>query len=242
VVLSVSGTYASYQWYLNDGTANGKIVGATSSSYAPVTNGTYSVFVKMVGGLCSFTSAGFSVNLASGVSAPTITPIGDTLLSSSSGLSYEWYVDNRRIIGETNQNYKVLFNGSYQVKVRYPGGCILISQPYVQTSDQYDITRSNAEITDSTVFFPKEVGFNGLQIHPNPTPDFFTLTYYSFSSINPNLQIINGQGQVILEQNNAEVSNGYKKFTVDLSQFPRAVYIVKLTEGSDVIINKIVRY
>lgn len=242
LTLSVPGAFASYQWYLN----SGKIVGATSGTYTPVTDGTYSVFVKLLGGLCSFTSSGYSVSLASGVVAPTISSPGapkDTLLVSSSASSYEWYVDNRRIIGEIAQNYRVLFNGSYQVKVRYPGGCMLISNSYPVNMNGYDdITKSGAVITDSTIYFPKEKGFSGIQIHPNPTPDFVTVEYYSSSNTIPVLQVFSGEGKMILEDKNPIVSLGYKKFEVDLRLFARAMYFIKLTEGDEIKIEKVIKY
>jgi len=187
------------------------------------------------------------VSLASGVSAPTITAFGptpsDTLLASSSASSYEWYVDDRRIIGEINQNYKVLFNGKYQVRARYPGGCMLISSPYTVASPAYlAITKANAVITDTTIFFPKEEGFNGLAIHPNPTSDFVTIEYFSSSKLIPVLQVFSGEGKMIFEDRNPTIRNENKKFEVDLRVYPRAMYFIKLSEGDEILVEKVIKY
>lgn len=60
ISLSVSSTYASYQWYLN-GTI---IPGATAATYIPAANGIYTVEVRTASG-CRSMSAGVNVNTLS---------------------------------------------------------------------------------------------------------------------------------------------------------------------------------
>ncbi|TAL62065.1 MAG: T9SS type A sorting domain-containing protein, partial [Bacteroidetes bacterium] len=48
-VLSVSGTYSAYQWYLN----NAAIAGATSSTYTPTANGSYMVIATSASNNCA---------------------------------------------------------------------------------------------------------------------------------------------------------------------------------------------
>lgn len=126
VTLSANtGTGLTYQWRRN-GT---NLSGATSSTYAASTGGTYTVVVTSSG--CSTTSAGTNVTVSTSPTA-TITAGGSTnfctggsvLLSANSGtgLSYQWRRDGTNLSGATASSYTATTSGSYTVVVT-SGGC-----------------------------------------------------------------------------------------------------------------------
>ena len=126
VTLSANtGTGLSYQWRRN-GT---NLSGATASTYAATTTGTYTVVVTSSG--CSTTSAGTNVTVNTSPSA-TITAGGPTSFctggnvvlsgNTGSGLTYQWRRNGTNISGATSNSHTATLAGSYTLVVSN-GGC-----------------------------------------------------------------------------------------------------------------------
>ncbi len=105
--------YLSYEWRLN-GTP---ISGAANQIYNAITSGFYTVRVE--NGLnCISISDPVSVC----VPAPFITTAG-ALLKGSTGMNWQWYLEDILINGAVAQNYFAQASGDYKVKVKDASGC-----------------------------------------------------------------------------------------------------------------------
>jgi len=89
--------------------------------------------------------------------SPTITVQGyplDSLLISSHANAYQWFVNNKRIIGATDSMLAVGYNGDYSVVAYYGNGCEESSQGFtVDRNDFVSINRISSQ-TDSTIILP----------------------------------------------------------------------------------------
>ena len=125
----------SYQWNINGVPING----ATSSTYAPQTNGTYSVTIYQDN--CPVNSNSVTVTL-SNASAPIISASGSitscaggaVILDAGAGYSsYAWST------GGTNQTETVTSSGDYTVTVMDAStGCMVTSSPYTVNASFMD--------------------------------------------------------------------------------------------------------
>jgi len=122
-VLTASGG-SSYRWYRN----GSLITGATSSTYTATQAGTYRV--ETVQGSCvGPLSNGSVVSVASspiGVISPastTLCPGDSVLLSTSGGVSYQWYRDGNAISGAVSSTYRAKQGGTYTVDIINSNGC-----------------------------------------------------------------------------------------------------------------------
>lgn len=125
-----TGSYASYQWFLN-GQA---ISGATQQTYSAGTAGSYSVMVSNGG--CSATSATVDVNGTSPVivstnHTPKLCEGENITMTAPSAATYQWIKDGTNLQGETNKSYTTNIAGSYKVTVTDANGCSLTSPAVV---------------------------------------------------------------------------------------------------------------
>ena len=120
-----TGTGLTYQWRRN-GTS---ISGATASTYAATTAGTYTVVVSNGG--CSTTSSGVAVTVNAAPTAaitaggPTSFCTGGSVVlnaNTGTGLTYQWRNNGTNISGATSSSYSANTSGTYTVVVT-SGGC-----------------------------------------------------------------------------------------------------------------------
>jgi hypothetical protein len=117
-----SGTYMSYQWYVNGLLAQSGT--ASVMSFTPESSGTYSITVTVTDSL-SVTSALSSAATVTVSASPTVSiaPVGplmmdagqvQTFTATASGgsgtINYQWYLDGSAISGATSSTYS--FSGS----------------------------------------------------------------------------------------------------------------------------------
>lgn len=124
---ATSGTGDTYQWQ-NNGNAIG---GATSASYTPTSNGSYTVVSTNTSG-CSATSAPTNVTINPLPSA-TATANGSTSIcqgqnvtlvaSTGAGYTYQWLNNGNNIAGATASTYTASSSGVYSVEVTSSSGC-----------------------------------------------------------------------------------------------------------------------
>lgn len=112
----------------------------------------------------------------------TIILNGSSLTANIAGASYQWLDCNNPLnvlVGETNQDFSPLMNGSYAVEITQ-NGC-------VDTSECISLT---------TIGIIKNDFGEGLVVYPNPTNGSVTIDLGNFyQSINA--QLINSTGQVV---------------------------------------------
>jgi hypothetical protein len=143
---------------------------------------------------------------------PTVTIVNDpnqgsgVYCSSLQGNSYQWYMDNQQIVGETQQcfNIPVDLGATYQVEVFFDNGCVL-SQPITMT------TGLN-ELIDSKI-----------TLYPNPANQFVTIQSVK-SEFKYQLMDLNGR---VISMN----KTFSKMHMIDISILSKGIYQVAITDG-----------
>ena len=123
IASSGSGTYTSYQWYVNGQLAQS---GSASMSFTPSSSGSYSITVNVTDSF-GVTSALSSVASVTVSASPTVSiaPVGpltldvgqvQTFTATPSGgtgtLSYQWYLNGSAISGATSASYSYTASGT----------------------------------------------------------------------------------------------------------------------------------
>jgi pimeloyl-ACP methyl ester carboxylesterase len=143
---------------------------------------------------------------------PTVTIVNDpnqgsgVYCSSLQGNSYQWYMDNQPIVGETQQcfNIPVDLGATYQVEVFFDNGCVL-SQPITMTSGLN-------ELIDSKI-----------TLYPNPASQFVTIQSVK-SEFKYQLMDLNGR---VISMN----KTFSKMHMIDISILSKGIYQVAITDG-----------
>lgn len=205
---------------------------ATSTANNVLCNGgTTSVTVSATGGTPAYTGIGtftvtansytYTVIDANGCNSQTtitvtepaaidVTTItsNETITANVTGMTYQW-IDcnnsNAEIVGETNQSYTAVANGSYAVVIS-DGSC----------SD------TSACVSINTVGLNSQLSMknSNLIIYPNPSSGKFVVTGLSIGS---KIEVYNAIGEVILNFQTSE-----EKTLIDLQNKANGVYFIKL--------------
>lgn len=153
----------------------------------------------------------------------TVTQDSDSLLSNEFGGTYQWIdcSDSSAINGATNQSYTPSANGSYAVIVN-KNGCSDTSECVAVMS--LGVSKMNSN--------------NRLAVYPNPTKGVFNVELKSKNETIKACKVINALGQSfnVLP---SELGNS-NKLNIDLSSYPKGVYIVHLTTTSGVLTQRLV--
>ncbi|HRH64740.1 MAG TPA: T9SS type A sorting domain-containing protein [Bacteroidia bacterium] len=141
---------------------------------------------------------------------PVIT-VNGSMLSTSGGVSYQWYVNGNLIPGAVNPDWDPLVIGDYTVAVTDAGGCVGISPPYTVTT--VGITALNSG--------------NAIVIYPNPASQMIhlkTASGYSGSSV----RILDITGQEVFQTIVSEQDQ-----VISLSAFAKGMYTLVLDNGTE---------
>ncbi|MBM3451911.1 MAG: T9SS type A sorting domain-containing protein [Bacteroidetes bacterium] len=155
-------------------------------------------------------------------SLPTVTIINDpnqgsdVYCSSLQGNSYQWYMDNQPIVGETSQCYNIPtdLGATYQVEVFFENGCVF-SQPITFTSGLNDLTSSQ------------------VKLYPNPANQFVTIESDK-NEINYLLLDLNGR---VIQANQT-----YSKIhLIEISTLNKGVYHLTISDGLNKITKQFIK-
>jgi len=146
------------------------------------------------------------------------TDNGDATITASSGVTFEWIDCTTGLIipGETNQTLTVIANGSY--------AAIVYSLPIC--SDTSACININYIGIDATK--PSSV----INVYPNPTRDMVTITMNATVAM---VEVFDAQGKLL---DVITVENGGQ---VDLSNFDRGVYYLRIKTDTDSSLERIVK-
>jgi hypothetical protein len=111
---------------------------------------------------------------------PVVTQSGN-LLSSSSAVQYQWYLNNIAISGATSQQYLAMLSGDYYVVVTDAGGCTAAS--LVKRVSLVGIEENENELSFS--------------IFPNPARDHFSITIFAIKPMDLTLSLYDAIGNRI---------------------------------------------
>jgi len=194
-------------------TGNNAVSGADTAYY----KGFYYYFYNM-----QLKSAGCAsvTKQAVTVARPAITQTG-TVLSSNFSSDNQWYLDGNAILGATGQTYTPNRSGNYTVGINLTSGCQLLSDNYV-----YVLVSNNT-------------ANGGLVVYPVPAGSLLNIIFAAQTSGNLAISFINSAGQVVYTNQQA-VSQGNFSTSVDVSNLPPGVYVLKLLLGQKTYNSKII--
>jgi len=178
-------------------------------------SGTYTAIIPTIAG-CDST---ITINLTINQLNTQVIQSDLTLTASQVGAQYQW-IDcangNTPIVNETNQTFTAQTNGSYAV--------IVTTNDCSDTSACIQI--SNVGIVEASKGF--------LQLFPNPTNDYLTITTNEEMYFDIYIVDVNGKILFTKTENKNEV-------TIDVSTLPKGVYLVKVTSQNYNLTNRITK-
>ncbi len=148
------------------------------------------------------------------VALPTITKLGDTLVSSL-GVNYQWQKDGVDIARETNQVYKPIAAGNYTVVVTDFGGCR-------QSSNVY-----------------KPASSGEISIYPNPAKNIVNIAFESDENATTQIYVYDVLGRACLAKAYSASSNSFSD-KLDIASISSGIYFIKIVHGNKNFAKKLV--
>jgi len=215
VTLNSTNNYAgsgtlTYSWLPTNGLSASNVASPIAD---PSSTTMYSVTLTSSEGCTATTSLTVTVDTAA---IPVITQSG-SILYSTAGTSYQWYLNGNQISGATGQFYAPLSPGAYSVTVTYANGCSASSKVLNYTAIN--------ELSNS--FY--------ISIFPNPTYDNIIIED-NFYVKNQIISIYDIQGQLLLQQPMLQV-----KTNINISTFSNGIYFLKVETEKGVVVKKFVK-
>jgi len=158
--------------------------------------------------------------------APIITHNGSTL-SSNIATSNQWYLNGVPIPGtlSTHSVFAFTQNGTY-TDIRTIGGC--------PSAASNSITIVDAGITTLSED-------NTLLIYPNPSDGQFTVSFTAYTKQSYKLKLFNALGQLVYTKDLLDVSGTISQ-QIDVSTYPKGIYMLSLTDSQNQTVKKIMVY
>lgn len=210
VNLNASGG-VTYMWHPGVTLSDSTISNPTAG---PVGTTTYVVFVTDANGCVNTDTV--VVTIKPNPLVPLVTVSFDTLWSTPS-FAYQWFFNGVAINGATMQYHIPTQNGNYYVEVFDNLGCSTTSQITV--------------VNDVSV--SELAGLSSIRIFPNPSKGEFFITLNSSDKYL--LNIYNVSGELVFKQT---IFSGSQK--IDISTYPKGMYLLQLSDGENVLNKKIV--
>lgn len=193
--LCAPANYTTYSWS----------TGQTVQCIMVTASGSYSVTATDANG-CSATCAS-PANVAVIVPAvPTISVHADSLYSSS-GASYQWYVEGTAIKGANSVYFVPGQSGDYQVLVTYANGCSSLSS--VMHFDVLGVT---------------DIQNEAISVYPNPSAGSWFITARP-QLLGKTMEILDAEGRVIYK---TVLQTG--KVEISIPQLPAGIYWLNTTD------------
>lgn len=195
----------SLGWQRNGQTISGQ----TQATLAIKTSGNYTVQAIKNG--CSASSAPVRISFIAPPAKPTIT-ISNQKLMSSTGVSFQWFLNGNSLADSTKPNLTPTQSGLYAVRVSN-GYCSSV------LSDGVFFTVTSNELVESSK--------PSVNLFPNPNSGRFYLKLSNVASENAYLEIFDLQGRKIKAetldfQRTSEIQE------IDLQTIPAGMYLVKI--------------
>lgn len=136
---------------------------------------------------------------------PTIIDNGNSLTSSETGTSYQWFLNGNPIASSNLVTIPITTNGNYVVEVTYINGCSKTSAPYTVTGvgiERYE--------------------FNNFNVFPNPTKGLLNIKGANLKGKTIEVYSVVGKQVALLTLNNDD--------TINLTNLSEGVYFVKVND------------
>lgn len=154
-----------------------------------------------------------SVLLNTTIPTPVISENGN-ILTSSSAIGNQWYLNGNLISGATNQQYEAFENGDYTVVVE-SDGCSTVS----------------AKVSVNITGIEKISEDNAVNIFPNPTSGNALLQILSTENTSVVIGIYDLLGQNVHTEN-VNLMNGQNQIPISTNGLSNGVYLVKINSNS----------
>ncbi len=136
---------------------------------------------------------------------PGIYQNGNDLISTQTGLSYQWYLDGNAIANSNSVSIIFTQNGNYTVAVFYADGCSELSLPFTVTSVNIE-----------------KNGLDSFSVYPNPCNGLLTIKGTGLSGKQVYIYNTNGQNMQDFSVEN--------EFTLNLANLNNGIYVLKINE------------
>lgn len=209
------GSYPSYEWYVN-GTKSTNSSNRFRLNTLP--QGTHTVWVAIRDRYdCQKISDTVSVTVRPGLAKPSITKVGNKLVTDAISFFYQWFREGQAIPGANMPETNLIGDGLYTVRIMDTSGC----------------TRSSDAYLHGTTDVADDGFFGGLSVYPNPTNG--TL----------NIQGLVGECEIVIVNNvGINVYRGVHadaRITLDLASLVSGAYTVTIRSGQHTTAHRIVR-
>ncbi|MES1181639.1 MAG: T9SS type A sorting domain-containing protein, partial [Flavobacterium sp.] len=145
-------------------------------------------------------------------STPSIIQNGDSL-ESTSGVTYQWYLNDSLIINDTSQYLLPLQSGIYKVKITDSLGCSAISLPY-------NFSNLNVLLI---------LNQKSIVISPNPSESFFDLNFQTLTNQLGQFTLCNSIGKEVLSKN---LNGTLKTLRINTTALQNGIYFWKFQNQS----------
>lgn len=188
--------------------------------YTPSTTTVYQYTAAT--GACQYVGTS-TVTVGSPPVTPTVTQVGNTL-SSTSAVSYQWYLNGNLIAGATSQTFTATTSGWYSV----------------WTSNGSCQSSSSAVYVTVTIIDEAFTLFNGMEITPNPAVDDINLVFKNKEAKTVSYVITNALGQVMKKGDFRAADSERTKISLD--RMASGVYNITLASDASSITYKFVKH
>lgn len=223
LAVTLTGTGAAFQW-VREGVA---IPGATQGVYFPTEPGLYQVQVIDSKG-CYGISDTFRVNAAHADFTYVLDNLSATFSNTSANATmYHWDFGDGSTSTQANPAHTYAADGVYTVT--------LIAKTACQGNFSDTISLQVGVVATAE---PSGVRYS---LAPNPSPGVSTLDAYFQSGQTAQLLITSPLGQIIAQEI-LPLQNGRLFKQIDLSSLPAGVYPIRISNGEEVILEKLLKF
>lgn len=232
VLNAITAANRTYQWKKGSNV----IAGANLPSYTATASANYKTIVTNTITGCAKTSPTAIVVTVNALPTATITPQGPTTFCAGgsvvlsapigAGINYQWLKGSTKISGATLPNYTATVAGTYKVVVTNTNGCTKTSAGKLVTINCL-MRDENTELANMTIL-------------PNPTTGMIRLRFNSKENQQAELMISDMKGISIIQQR-INTASGKNERYIDISNFAKGTYLVKLKTPANIMIEKLVK-
>ncbi len=231
--ITASGSFSSYAWYLIGTNTTSRIVNQNGAVYRPVVSGQYKVIGFDANG-CSAESTPIAIAIDPVEKPKVIVTKGnraklDSMLRSEKAFDqYQWYVNNKYIVGATQRELIVFYNGNYRLAIIDSKGCRAFSDPVNVNEESYKkYGRLSTDTSDGGIILPERQFDDEVEMFPNPTQGKMEVFFYGSATEGSTCSIYDQMGKEIMSTT-MKKENGYLKADFDLSDQAQGIYLVRI--------------
>lgn len=156
---------------------------------------------------------------------PVVTKVGDSLVSSVTGVSMQWFKDDVGINGATSAKYKPIESGVYKVVVVDALGCQKTSNTL-----QVTITALPPEVVAREI---------KLSLSPNPNKGLFNLSFEVKEKADLAIELLNSAGQRVFRQSYPGFSGTFSK-QMNVGNVNDGYYVLKILHNKKTYLQKVI--